>query len=326
MFCGVHTADFRAVCFAAARGVTAADTLNEHDRVRMFAVRRAEQCTGSRACCVGQTLEFERGDDVLALRVSELIKIVQFNRVKSGCNNDCTVFFLDDGILLFVINCADGAEFRADTAFAVFEHVAVVASIVATFGTACAKRDVDGTAIVHAHVEFVRHVFDRTFLGADAASGTFVLIDIACLFLDFYGEVADKAFDVCDFTVRIDLDFLVLCTINHFRGQDTCCTVECRERFVDLGHFAADGRLFLDDVDLKAGLCDVECGLDAGDTAADDERTFDNRAFACGQRCIQLYFCNSSLPKMIAFSVALRYLCESTSTAHGCLRSPPCRG
>ena len=72
--------------------------------------------------------------------------------------------------------------------------------------------------------------------------------------------------------------FSFCAAVDHLRRQDARRAVERRERLVDLGHLAADGRLLLDDVDLEAGLRDVERGLDAGDAAADDQRALGDGA------------------------------------------------
>ena len=102
-------------------------------------------------------------------------------------------------------------------------------------------------------------------------------------------EVADKAADGFNLGIGIDVDFFVLRTVNHFRCQDARRAVECRERLVDLGHLAADGRLLFHDIDLKSGLGDVERRLDARDAAADDERPLGHGAGARGQGRVQMY-------------------------------------
>ena len=102
-------------------------------------------------------------------------------------------------------------------------------------------------------------------------------------------EIADEAADGFDLGIGIDVDFFVLRTVNHFRCQDARRAVERRERLVDLGHLAADGRLLFDDIDLKASLGNVQRRLDARDAAANDERALGDRAAARGQRRVQMY-------------------------------------
>ena len=59
---------------------------------------------------------------------------------------------------------------------------------------------------------------------------------------------------------------------DHLRREDAGGAVEGREGLVEHRHVAADGAGALDEVDLLAGVGDLERGLDAGDAAADDQR------------------------------------------------------
>ena len=76
--------------------------------------------------------------------------------------------------------------------------------------------------------------------------------------------------------------------VHHFGGQDTGGAVQRGEGLVQLGHLAADGGLLLHDVHVEARVGDVQRGLDAGDTAADDQRPLGHGAFAGGQGGVQV--------------------------------------
>ena len=86
--------------------------------------------------------------------------------------------------------------------------------------------------------------------------------------------------------------FSFCAAVDHLGRQNARRAVKRRERLVDLRHLAADGRLLLDDIDLKAGVRDIERGLNARDAAADDKRALCNGAFAGRKRRVELYLCD----------------------------------
>ncbi len=65
-----------------------------------------------------------------------------------------------------------------------------------------------------------------------------------------------------------------------------------REGLVKLCHFAADGRLGFNDIDREARVGNVQRGLDAGNTAADNQGALGNGAFARGERRVKVDLCN----------------------------------
>ena len=83
--------------------------------------------------------------------------------------------------------------------------------------------------------------------------------------------------------------------IHHLRRQNAGRAVERWEGFVELCHTAANRRLLLHNVDLIAGLCDIQCRLNAGNTAADNQRTLHHLAFAWLQRSVEAHLSDSGL-------------------------------
>ena len=187
-----------------------------------------------RSCCVHDTLKLKGGDDVLALAVSILIIFIKRDHIETGCNYDCAVFLCNDLILLLVIDCAGCARLGAGTAFSGFELDAVLTVDYRNIWDCLGKRNVNSTSVVQAAVKFVWIFLGRTFGGADTASCTFVHIYASCFFTDIYGEVTDKAAYLLHFTVCIDIDLLMCCSLYHLWGKDTCGTVQCWEGLVKL--------------------------------------------------------------------------------------------
>ena len=291
VLCGVHAADLRAVRLALfAAAVTArADTLHENDLFGVLAVGRAQELARGRACGVRQTLELERRDDVLRAIISILVEFLKADRLEAGRDYNGAVLFVDVFIPLLIVDRTRGADFRAEAAFAVFQHVAGVGVDDGDLRNGLRERNIDRASIVHAEIKLVRHLLHRAFFHACAAARTEVLVYKACFSFDLHAEIADKAADARDLAVGENADILVLRGVDHLRGQNARGAVERRECLVELCHLAADRRLLLDDVDGKSGFGDIECRLYAGNTAADDERALRDGCLARGERRVQMH-------------------------------------
>ena len=144
--------------------------------------------------------------------------------------------------------------------------------------------------VIHAKVELVRNLLLRALFGAETATRADVFLYIASLALDGHFEVADKALDIGHFGIGEDADLLVLRHIHHFRGQDARRAVQRRERLVELCHLTADGRLGFHDIHREARVRDIQSGLNARDTAADNKRPLGNGRFARRQRRVEVDF------------------------------------
>ena len=292
----VHTADLGAVFLALLGAGTAAraDALHEHDRVRMLAVGRAQQRAARRTGGVHQALQLQRGDDVLRLRIGELVEFIHGDRLEPGGDDDRTVLFFDMLVLGLIVDRADRADLGADTAFAVFQHHTVVRVDRGHLRHGLRKGDIDRAAGIHAEVELVRHLLLRAFLGAQAAAGADILLDIAGAALDRDVEVADEALHRLHLGIREDADLFVLRHVDHLRREDTGRAVKGGEGLVQLCHLAADRGLRFHDIDGEARVGDVQRGLDAGDAAADDQRPLGHGALSRCQRRVKAYLRHGS--------------------------------
>ena len=118
MLCCIHTTNLRAVFLSASRCITAADALYKDNLLRLLAIGWTLQVTFCRAICLQDTFKFQRGNNILALRIREFIIIFQTNRIITSCSNNCTVFLLNKCFLLAVINCAGRTKLFTQTALA----------------------------------------------------------------------------------------------------------------------------------------------------------------------------------------------------------------
>ena len=127
----------------------------------------------------------------------------------------------------------------------------------------------DGLAGAQAAVE-VAGQRDGAGLGTVAAGVAFFGIDEARLAGDLDGEIAGGTVDLLHVGERDDFDIFVAGAFDELGGEDAHGAIAGGESLVELGHFAADGGGGIDEVDLEAGLGEVQGGLDAGDAGADD--------------------------------------------------------
>ena len=259
----------------------------------MLLVGGTEQSTVGGTCSVHQTLQLQRGHNVGARAVAVLAVYLGVNGIEAGSGNDGTVLALDDLILLLVINGACATDLRADTAFAGLHHGAVSGVDGSNLRHCLCKGDVDGVAGVHAHIELVCNLLLGALLGAETAARAFGLVNVASLATDLCLEVTNVALYGFDFTVCVDGDLLVLGSVYHLGGQDTSGAVQRGEGLVKLCHLAADGGRLLNDVYLKSCLGNVQSGLDAGDTAANDQGALGYGGLACLQGRVQMHLSDS---------------------------------
>ena len=120
-------------------------------------------------------------------------------------------------------------------------------------------------------------------LGAFAAARAGVFAHVPGLAADLDGVVADKTGHLLDFAVGEEFDVWILGHLDHLGGADAGRAVQGRKGLVELEHVSADGGRPLDQVDLVPGISDVQGGLHAGDTAADDHDVRMDRYLPGGQ-------------------------------------------
>ena len=274
----------------------------------MLSVGRAKKRSACRTCGVHKSFEFERRDDVFRLRISELVELFHRDRVEARRNNYRAVFFFDYLILRFVIYRACGADLRANAAFSRFQHRAVIRVDRGDLRNRLRERDIYRSSVVHTEVELVRHFFLRTFLGAESASCANILFDISRLLPDLDVEIADETADFGHLGIGKDPDILILSDVYHLRRQNASGAVQSRECLVELSHFSADRRFFLNYIDGKTRICDVESGLNSRNASADNERAFRNGALSGGERRVEIDFCDSGFREDYRFFRTYRHL------------------
>jgi hypothetical protein len=114
-------------------------------------------------------------------------------------------------------------------------------------------------------------VLYRAVLYAGGAARAFVLDDVARFFGQRDRKVACLSVYTIDFGIRENVYVGMPADLDQFGRENSHGAVVGRIGLVQLGHVAADGRGFFDQVDLEARGGQIQRGLDAADTATDHQ-------------------------------------------------------
>ena len=147
MFCVVHTANFGAIGLATTGGITATNTAYDYHALRLFAGSRANQMTFGGASSVSQTLQLHGSNNIFATSIAKVTVIFQVYKFKTGCQNDGTVFFSNQFVLLGVVNGSVRTNNGAHATLAGFKFQASFAVNNRNFRNSLGKGNVNGSPI-----------------------------------------------------------------------------------------------------------------------------------------------------------------------------------
>jgi len=113
-------------------------------------------------------------------------------------------------------------------------------------------------------------IFDRAVLYTGRTARAFALDDIPGLPRQRDPEISCLSFDTVNLRVRQDLDVGMPADLDQFGREYSDGAVIGRKGLVKLGHLAADGRGFVDQVNLETRSGKVQRGLNTADPSADN--------------------------------------------------------
>jgi hypothetical protein len=136
-------------------------------------------------------------------------------------------------------------------------------------GNGLRKIDVDG--FVRGQVLVVRiRDLDRAVLDTGSATRALVFYDVAGLLVQDDLEVSCRPFDTVNFSIGQDFYVGMPADLDQFGREYSHGAVVRGIGLVELGHVAADGRRFLDQIHLETRMGEIQRGLDAADPSADN--------------------------------------------------------
>ena len=164
---------------------------------------------------IHNALQLQRGHHILAFVISIFAVLIQLDGIKAGCNNDRTIIFCDDLILLGVINGTGLAELLTNTALTGLQLDTVQWINYGYIGDCLGKGGINRRTGIEPPVKLVKRLLGGAFFLADAATGTLVHIDITSLLANIHSEITNKAGNLFNLTICMDGNILMGGSFHH---------------------------------------------------------------------------------------------------------------
>ncbi len=262
--------------------IPAADTVKNSDGLRLLAVPKRHFAAGG-AGGIKEPFHFQSIIHTGIFAVAILNQFPGIHEIITRGHNDGSHFHRAEGVLLIKINRLLLADLFAQTAFAFEKECTGVPINDGFLRHGLRKRNVNGLPFYQTFIPF-RHAFPGTFFRAGQAGVAFRVIHVTGFLFDRDIKVADEPLDFAHFTGGHHGDVFMLQHGIHLGCQNAGGTIQRGERLVKLRHMSADGRILFDEINLLAGVGQLERGLDTGDAAADDQDIGINVNHARGER------------------------------------------
>jgi hypothetical protein len=127
----------------------------------------------------------------------------------------------------------------------------------------------DGFIVRYFLIILIR-VFGRAILYTSSTTGAFVLQDISGLFNQRYLEVSFFPCYTVNFSIRQDLYIGMPADLDQLGCKYSHGAVIGGKGLVKLGHMAANGRRFVNQVNLKTRNAKIKCGLNTADPSTNN--------------------------------------------------------
>jgi hypothetical protein len=112
---------------------------------------------------------------------------------------------------------------------------------------------------------------NRAVFDAGTATGAQIHLDAAGAFTDFDLEVTGRSFDGFQVCIGDQFDVQVPADLDQYGGNNSHGAVVGGKCFVQLGHDPADGGGFFKQIDVVAGIGQIQGGLHTGNSSADNQ-------------------------------------------------------
>jgi hypothetical protein len=225
--------------------------LEPRDLFRFLMVGGTDQMSLERSRCAQDALKLHARDDIGVPGVLVGDVPSRIIRLETGRQDDRAG---SDGPLLlslFEIDRVGGTEFLAGSAFPLLEINAFLRVNGVLEGNRLGVLDVNRLAFDQPLVEGVIHLFG-TFFSTGPAADALVHPDIAGVFEDLHLEISGGSFHISDFAEGQQFDIEMPADLDQFGRDNSHCAVVGGKGLVELCHHPADGRPFLQQVDVES--------------------------------------------------------------------------
>jgi hypothetical protein len=127
----------------------------------------------------------------------------------------------------------------------------------------------DGFILRYFLIKLIRD-FDGAIFDAGRTTCAFALYDISGFLKQGYPEVSLFPFYTVNFRITEDLDVGMPADLDQFRREYSDGALIGGKGLVQLCHPAANGGAFINQVNFKARIAEIECGLNAADSSTDN--------------------------------------------------------
>ena len=245
--------------------------------MRVLLVGSAQDLAFVRPGGAHQPFIVKTGDHVLKLSVAIFILHLRIEWFEAGRQNDRPD--VDFHLLRRLIQI-DGlilADAFANTTFLLFQVKTAFINI-RDQGNGLSEVDMDGFVLRYFLIKLIG-IFDRAVFYAGRTTRAFVLENISGLFNQGDPKVSCFTFDTVNFRICQDLYVGMPADLDQFGREYSDGAVIGRKGLVKLGHVAADGGRFVDQVNLKPRSGKVKRGLNTADPSTDHHDITKTTAF-----------------------------------------------
>jgi hypothetical protein len=278
LFLGIRAAYGRTIAVTT-RGVnlSGTDALNPGYFMGMLLVGGTQYLTFVWPGGAHQPFIVHAGDHVLKLSVAISIPHLGIKWLKARRQDDRPYIYF---YLLRRLIQIDGVILTyplANTTFLLFKVKTAFINI-SDQGNGLSEVYMDGFILRYLLIKLIR-VFDRAVFYAGSTTRTFVLSNISGLFNQGYLEVSCFTFYTVNFCIRQDLYIGMPADLDQFGREYSDGTVVGRKGLVKLGHMAANGRCFVNQVNLKTSSAKIKRSLNSTDPSTDNHHISKITAF-----------------------------------------------
>jgi hypothetical protein len=118
-------------------------------------------------------------------------------------------------------------------------------------------------------------VHHRAVFNTNATPGAQIHVDAPGPFPNLHFEIPRGSLHRLKIRIGDEFDIQMPADLDQFRRDNSHGTVVGGKRLIQLGHNPADGRGFLEEIDVIPGIREIKGGLHSGDSSAHDQnRTF----------------------------------------------------
>jgi len=147
----------------------------------------------------------------------------------------------------------------------------------------------DGFILRYLLIKLIR-IFNRAVFDTGCATCAFALYDISGFFKQRYPEASLFPFNTVNFSIAQDFDVWMPADLDQFGREYSDGALIGGEGLIQLGHLAANGGAFVNQINFKARIAKVERGLNTADSPTDNHHIAKTSCREAFTKLFKLFF------------------------------------